>query len=75
MLQAGLPLPRLMHEYGHCVVARELFQGSTTFDAFISVLESITGQVCGCWVGAGWVGGVGWEAGQARLRQQEQPCR
>lgn len=25
--QAGMPLPRLMREYGHCVVARQLFQG------------------------------------------------
>ncbi|KAI3426356.1 hypothetical protein D9Q98_008728 [Chlorella vulgaris] len=42
--QAGMELPRLMHDYGHCVVARELFQGSTSFDAYISVLESVTGE-------------------------------
>ena len=42
---AGMELPRLMRDYGHCVVARELYQGSTRFDAFIAVLESITGQV------------------------------
>lgn len=43
--QAGMALPRLMHDFGHCVVARELFQGSTSFDAYISVLEAVTGQV------------------------------
>lgn len=115
---AAMPLPRLMHDYGHCVVARQLFQvgvcrlwavaaygwlelgdagctatasrwallpgcssqeesahrgvlqrllvamqplylawaqrlpatpplqGSTSFDSYISVLESVTGQVC-----------------------------
>jgi hypothetical protein len=42
-----MELPRLMHDYGHCVVARELFQGSTSFDAYISVLESVTGEVGG----------------------------
>ena len=49
--QAGVALPRLVHDYGHCVVARQLFQGSTSFDAYIAVLEAVTGQVGG-WVGA-----------------------
>jgi hypothetical protein len=44
-VQAGTSLPRLLHEYGHCVVARELFQGSTNFDAYIHTLETIMKQV------------------------------
>ena len=56
--QAGVALPRLVHDYGHCVVARQLFQGSTSFDAYIAVLEAVTGQV------GGWVGGSSGAAGR-----------
>ncbi|KAL4421833.1 hypothetical protein ABPG77_001622 [Micractinium sp. CCAP 211/92] len=42
--QAGVTLHRLLQEYGHCVIARELFEGAPNFDSLIEFAESITGQ-------------------------------
>lgn len=44
-VQAGVTLHRLLQEYGHCVIARELFEGAPNFDSLIEFAESITGQV------------------------------
>jgi hypothetical protein len=75
--QAGLELRRLMREQGHCVVARELFRGSASFGACISVLEEVTGEVRGagggrchrCTAGsaAGPAGPAVWSAEACRM--------
>lgn len=43
--QAGFSLQRLLQEYGHCVIARELLEGASSFEALFAFAESITGQV------------------------------
>lgn len=43
--QVDTTLPRLLREYGQCVVAREVWDSSPTLEACLSVMEAIMGEV------------------------------
>lgn len=45
LVQMGTQLPRLLREYGHCWIARALFEGSDNFDELLGAVESILGEV------------------------------
>ncbi|PSC70468.1 serine threonine-kinase ATR isoform X1 [Micractinium conductrix] len=42
--QVDTTLPRLLREYGQCVVAREVWDSSPTLEACLSVMEAIMGE-------------------------------
>lgn len=34
----------MLHDYGHYAVAKQLFDGSDSFDGFVAFTEAVTGQ-------------------------------
>jgi hypothetical protein len=42
--QAGLEPRRMLHDFGHHAVAKQLFDGSDSFDGFVAFAEAVTGQ-------------------------------
>ncbi|GAB4817356.1 hypothetical protein N2152v2_004402 [Parachlorella kessleri] len=42
--QAGLEPRRLLQDYGHHAVAKQLFDGSDSFDGFVAFTEAVMGQ-------------------------------